>query len=46
VRAAGTFEMRMADATVPARVRDSADRPIADPPTPPSLMPDSEPDAG
>jgi exodeoxyribonuclease VII large subunit len=46
VRAAGTFELRMADATVPARVRDSADAPIADPPPPPSLMPDSEPDAG
>jgi exodeoxyribonuclease VII large subunit len=41
VRAAGTFDLRMADATLPAQIRD-AHPPAADPPAQPSLLPDSD----
>jgi exodeoxyribonuclease VII large subunit len=45
VRAAGAFDLRMADATVAARIRD-ADAPTADPPGQPTLMQDSDFDDG
>jgi exodeoxyribonuclease VII large subunit len=42
VRKAGAFELRMADATLPAQIREGADAPIAQP----TLMQDSDSDAG
>jgi exodeoxyribonuclease VII large subunit len=45
VRAAGAFDLRMADATVAARIRD-ADAPTAGPSRQPSLMQDSDSDDG
>jgi exodeoxyribonuclease VII large subunit len=41
VREAGAFDLRMADATLPARIRDGADGPAQ-----PSLLPDSDSDDG
>jgi exodeoxyribonuclease VII large subunit len=46
VRTAGDFSLRMADGALPARVRDGSDAARAGASTQPSLLRDSEPDAG